>query len=288
MTKPLCWYNIILIPLIHLIGVIGGISYLTFVQFNWATILLATIWFLLCGFSITGGYHRFFTHHSYDCIKPMKFLLLMFGAGSAQGNVLQWVSTHQQHHASDKNPKIEDPHSIKQGFWYAHVGWLFRKMPEIQDHYIRRIKKDSMVQYQAKHYGYFMIFWGFILPGLIAMSWDDAAGGLLIAGFLRTVVQWHITWSINSVSHTWGYRLFNRPDRSTNSKSLIFSAASVGEAKDHELHHEWPWAVGFKDSKIDPTKWVIILLSYVGVTKNLKWVDEETYEKALASAKSVH
>lgn len=284
--KPLCWYNIILIPLIHAIGLGGGISYMIFIQFSWATIMLALTWFVFCGLSITGGYHRLFTHKSYEALWPVRLFFLMFGAASAQGSVEQWVSTHRQHHVADRpDSGVEDPHDIKRGFWYAHIGWLFWKMPEVNDRYVAHLRQDPLAQWQTKHYGGMMVFWGFVLPGFIAMSWGDAAGGLLVAGFLRTVVQWHITWCINSVSHYFGENTFMRPDQSRNNYWYAKMLISLGEAY-HSFHHEFEWDYrnGWKWWHLDPTKWVIAALNKVGLTTGLKAASPKAVNDALQKA----
>lgn len=285
--RELCWYNVILIPIIHSIG-IAGIIYMTFWHFDWRTLGLALLWFIFCSISITGGYHRLFSHDSYQAVWPVRFFLLMFGAASAQGSVEQWVSTHKQHHEADTNPKIEDPHDIKKSFRYAHWGWLFYEMPEIQSSYLRRLREDKLAMWQTKEYGWLMIFWGFALPGWIGwLLWDDALGALLVAGFTRATIQWHITWCINSVSHYWGENTFQRPDESRNNYLYAKMLVSFGEAY-HSFHHQFPgdYRNGWKWWHLDPTKWLIFGLFKLKLVKKLGVTPPQAIEKALERAKN--
>lgn len=288
MNKQLCWYNIILIPLVHLLGVVG-IIYAALWHFSLPTIILALAYFHLCGFAITGGYHRLFSHRSYEASWPVRFFLLMFGAASAQGSVFQWVSTHVQHHASDSNPNIEDPHDIHKGAWYAHMGWLIYEMPTIDDRYIKHLKKDRLACWQTKYYGSIMVFWGFILPGLIGLLWDDALGALLLAGFTRTTLQWHVTWCINSIAHLYGDNTFNRPDDSRNNYVLAAFLLALGEMY-HSFHHNFPgdYRNGWKKWHIDPTKWAIIGLNKLKLVKNLHRTSDERIQRAIEKAQSSH
>lgn len=286
MKRKLCWFNLILIPTIHLFGV-GGIAYLIFWHCRWPTLVLAAAWFICCGFSITGGYHRLFTHQSYQCHPVVRWLLLMFGAGSTQGSVMSWVSNHVAHHAAD-NPRsgVEDPHDIHRGFWYAHFLWLFWEMPPINSRYVKHLTKSRLAVWQHNHYGSMMVFWGYALPALIALTWSDPIGGLFVAGFLRTVIQWHVTWCINSVSHYFEENTFNREDQSRTSKVLPYLLIALGEPN-HSFHHQFPrdYRNGWKSSHIDPTKWVINLLAQIGLAWNLHQTPETRITAALERAR---
>ncbi len=58
---------------------------------------------------------------------------------------------------------------------------------------------------------------------------------LLVWGvFVRTVLVWHITWSVNSVTHVWGYRNYETGDSSRN--NWLVGLWSNGEGW-HNNHH---------------------------------------------------
>ena len=79
--------------------------------------------YLLCGLSITAGYHRLFAHRTYRASPPVRWFFLVFGAATFQNSALSWSADHRAHHADTDGPG--DPHAIKKGAWFAHMGWLF-------------------------------------------------------------------------------------------------------------------------------------------------------------------
>ena len=283
--KKLDWGNLTSIPIVHLVGLLGGIYYLGWVHFAWQTLTLAIVLYSFSCLGITAGYHRLFTHQSYKCFKPIEFILLLLGASAVQGSVLKWVSNHVAHHAADKNKQIEDPHDIHKGFWYAHVGWLGWKT-YTEDRFIAKLKKKSLAEFQANHYWALMVLTGFVLPGFIALAWGDPLGGILVAGFMRVTVQWHITWSINSIAHTFGDNLFHRTDRSKNNWMLAATFFYAFGEMFHSLHHQFPddYRNGWKWYHVDPTKWAIALMEKLHLAWDLKRYSKEAIQKAIEEA----
>lgn len=279
-------FNSISIPILHLIGVIGTPIYLIYFNFSWLTVILAFVWFLLCSFSITAGYHRLFTHRSYKCNFIVEWIWLLFGAASLQGSVKDWVYVHIMHHASDTSSKIEDPHDISKGFWWAHINWLFFKTPTGK---VSFLEKKKSFWFQDKFYLPLLVFFGFVLPGLIALLWHDFIGAVLLAGFTRVVIEWHMTWTINSIAHTYGDNLFKRFDQSRNNYFFARLFIALGEMY-HSFHHEFPrdYRNGYRRFDVDPSKWIIYLLSKIGWTWDL-WITsdfeiQEAIKKANQSA----
>ena len=76
----------------------------------------------------------YFTHRASTRAPSLKATLAILGCMTMQGPITQWVTDHRKHHAlSDQEG---DPHSPArghgegswasiQGFFHAHVGWLF-------------------------------------------------------------------------------------------------------------------------------------------------------------------
>jgi len=61
---------------------------------------------------------------------------------------------------------------------------------------------------------------------------------LLVWGVaVRTVAVWHITWSVNSITHLWGYRNYDTPD---NSRNNIFVGIIANGEGWHNNHHADP------------------------------------------------
>jgi len=110
-------------------------------------ILLMTLIFAgLTNLSITAGYHRLFSHRSYQAHAIVRAVFLLLGASAWQGSALKWSADHRKHHA--KVDSDEDPYSISKGFWYAHMGWLFWKSSVNQTPRAPDLEKDWMVRLQ--------------------------------------------------------------------------------------------------------------------------------------------
>src|SRR5262245_36139861 len=87
---------------------------------------------LVTQLGITVGFHRFFTHRSFQTAPLIRLLLGIAGSMAAQGPLLFWVSEHREHH--QKSDSAGDPHSpyldaknpfhTLRGFLHAHVGWM--------------------------------------------------------------------------------------------------------------------------------------------------------------------
>ena len=121
---------------------------------------------------------------------------------------MKWASEHRRHHRKvDTN---EDPYTIKKGFWYAHIGWLFfKEEPRYQGQYADDLKADWMVRLQHNYYRAIAIFVGFGIPTLIGWAFGDALGGFLWGGILRIVICHHFTFFINSLCHMWGRQTYS-------------------------------------------------------------------------------
>ncbi len=237
---------------------------------EWKIILFAVFYAGLTNLSITAGYHRLFSHRSYEANNLMKFLFLMIGSSAYQGSAYKWSVDHRRHHS--KVDQDDDPYSINKGFWYAHMGWLFFKEdhPEIptsnQD-----LKKDFWVKFQHKNYVPLSIFFGFLCPSLIGWALGSFWGGLLIAGLLRIVLTQQSTFFVNSLSHTLGTRPY--ADDISARDSIIVAILTHGEGY-HNFHHKFQsdYRNGIKWYHWDPTKWTIQLLAVLGQAKKLKTI----------------
>ena len=108
-----------------------------------------------------------------------------------------------------------------------------------------------------------------VVPAAIAWTWHDPLGGLLWAGCVRLVVQYHATFAINSVAHRFG----NRPYSSTTSArdNVLVAMLTLGEGY-HNFHHCFPsdYRNGAGRFDVDATKWFISTLAFVGLASDLK------------------
>ena len=105
------------------IGVHGLCLLVPFVAFSWRIAAFATASYLVQVFGITGGYHRYFSHHAFKTSRVFQFVLAWLGCSAMQNGPLWWASGHRRHHRFSDKPG--DPHSpVLRGFLYAHIGWV--------------------------------------------------------------------------------------------------------------------------------------------------------------------
>ncbi len=279
MRRPLYWENIIALVMTHLFGLVG-IAYLIFVRFSWLTIGLGTLWFFLCMLSTTAGYHRLFAHKAYKGTPPLRAFYLLFGAASGQASILNWASDHRAHHAWVDTD--EDPYDITKGFWWAHIGWLFFREPKPRPANIKDLEADRMIRLQDRFYVVLLLGVGFLAPLLIAWTWGDPAGGFLVAGFLRLMLQYHATFSINSLAHTIGRRPYSTSVSARDSG--LTAILTLGEGY-HNYHHRFPadYRNGVRFFHFDPTKWWVWVMSKLWLASDLKRVSAADIEKARAA-----
>lgn len=227
--------------------------------------------------SITAGYHRLFSHRAYDAKWPVRLFFLVFGAAAFEGAALTWSLDHRVHHNHvDDNDK--DPYSINKGFFWAHMGWLFFKHDQdLGEDDIKRggdLFNDPLVVWQYSNWLWLGAFAGFVLPALVALLWGDFFGGFFIAGVLRSVINHHATFLINSLSHCVGKQTYS--DSHSARDNLFTAILTFGEGY-HNYHHEFPsdYRNGVRPWDWDPSKWTIKALSLVGMTFNLKKIPDE-------------
>ena len=191
-----------------------------FAGFRWETLGIFLIYCACTSMSITAGYHRLFAHKSYDCKPLVKLFYLLFGAAAFQGSALQWATDHRRHHRFVDTDT--DPHNINQGFWWAHVGWLFiKEEPKFRDVFEADLLKDKMIVWQHRYFVLVAIVMGFGFPMLVGWCFGNPIGGLLWGGLLRVVVTNHSTFLINSLAHTVGTKTYS--DKQTARDSLLMA-----------------------------------------------------------------
>ena len=246
---------------------------------DWFQLAMFFSFIAVTGFSITAGYHRLFAHKSFEAKWPLRLLVLIFGAGAFENSVLMWTSEHRRHHKHTDHE--EDPYDITKGFFHAHIGWLLFKLnPSPPFDNVLDLQKDALVRWQHRHVHMLAVFIGFLLPAMLGFlwnSWSGALGALLISGVARVVVVQHCTFFINSACHTLGRQPYST--RCSARDSLLLAFFTFGEGY-HNYHHEFQhdYRNGVKAWQFDPTKWLIWLLSKLGVTSHLRRVSPEKIE----------
>lgn len=281
-ARKIEWTNVLFIGAAHLLAV-GAILYMALVHFSWWTLGLGLVWFALCGFAITGGYHRLFSHPTYKTTVWIRALHLFFGAASVQNSALKWSADHRIHHAHTDT--VADPYNIRQGFWWAHIGWIFFKHHEPELRTVPDLAKDPLIRFQDRYYVPIATLAGAVVPFGLGLIWGDAIGALLVAGFLRIVVQWHATFAVNSLAHSVGAQPYST---STSARdSFITALVTLGEGY-HNFHHRFQsdYRNGIRWFHLDPTKWSIWGLSRLGLAWDLKRTPDRLIQRAREQTRS--
>ena len=254
------WITAISMLLFH----VGALAALFF--FSWKAFFLAAFLYWVGGsLGIGMGYHRLLTHRGYKTPKWVEYFLTTCAVLSLEGGPIFWVATHRIHHQySDKEG---DPHSPRDGKWWAHVGWILvgRSMhhdTKTLSRYVPDLAKDKFHVWITRFH-----YVPIILLGLALL----AVGGfrfVLWGICLRTVFGLHATWLVNSATHLWGRRRFQTRDDSTN--SWWVALFSFGEGW-HNNHHAHPVSArhGLAWYEIDLNWYGIWLLSKLGLARDV-------------------
>lgn len=275
--QNISWVNTLFLISTPLIAIIGSVYYFQWNDLSWEMSLLFVGMYIATGMSITGGYHRLFAHKSYQSNAFVRFLFLVFGAAAFQNSAMKWCADHRRHHA--KVDTKDDPYNINEGFWYAHILWVFLKANPQYKSSCPDLAKDPLVRWQDKYYIPIAVVIGLLLPALIGYSVGDMWGGLLLGGVLRLVVVHHCTFFINSLCHFWGKQTYT--DENSAKDSFLMALFTYGEGY-HNFHHKFQadYRNGLKWYHFDPTKWLIGLLAFFGWAKRLVRVPDEELFKA--------
>lgn len=262
------WVNILFLTLTPIIGIAGTAVWTWRTGFSlWMPILLVAM-YAAVGISICAGYHRFFSHKSYEAHPAVQLFYAIFGALAAQNSILWWSSSHRVHHKyADRD---WDPYNIRRGFLWAHIFWIFYRNDERDETFANSpdLLANPIVMWQHRWHKVIMIVVGFGLPTLIGAAFGNPIAGLLWGGFTRIVVIHHTTFFVNSLAHTLGKPAFNA-EASARDNWLV-ALATLGEGY-HSFHHRFPadFRNGIRWYQWDPAKWWIGALRGVGLAKAL-------------------
>ncbi|MBD2178137.1 fatty acid desaturase [Pseudanabaena sp. FACHB-1998] len=253
----LSWASVIFFTIVH------GLALLAPWFFTWSAlgVMILLHWFL-GSIGICLGYHRLLSHRSFQVPKWLEYAIALIGATALQGGPIFWVAGHRLHHAHTEDVE-KDPYSARRGFWWSHLLWMIYPsddffVPEKYRKYAPEMSRDRFYLLLDKYYLLLQIPLGiglYLLGGWTYIIWGMC---------LRSVLLWHSTWFINSVTHMWGYRTFETND---NSRNLWWAAiVTYGEGW-HNNHHAYPHVAkaGWRWWEIDVTWWAIQVLRALGL-----------------------
>jgi stearoyl-CoA desaturase (Delta-9 desaturase) len=237
--------------------------------------------YVFTGLGITVGYHRLFTHRSFEVPKAMRWFLAVSGSMAVQGAVIDWVATHRRHHAyADEYGDPHSPHLVQEtglkgvllGLWHAHVGWFLAPEDTVVGRWAPDLEDEPLI---ARVNGQFapLTVATFLLPPVIAFAvtlspWA-AFTGFVWGSLVRIFLLQHVTWSINSICHFFGDQPFDTRDEARNNWPL--SVISFGESW-HNNHHAFPTSArhGLLRGQLDPGWRVIRTLERLGLASNVR------------------
>lgn len=242
------------------------------------TVITTVVLLYVTGLSITGGYHRHYSHRTYKAHPAVEALLLFFGAMAAQGSALRWSFDHRIHHAYVDTD--EDPYNINKGFWYAHCLWIWEKPRKIEQKTVSDLFRNKMVMFQHNNYKALMLGSNALVVILFGWLFNDMLGAFVLVCWLRMFLLHHFTWFINSLAHMWGEKPFSQEQTAVD--NYFLSILTFGEGY-HNYHHTFAndYRNGVRWFHFDPTKWMIWTLHKLGLAHGLKQMDSVTIEKRI-------
>jgi sn-1 stearoyl-lipid 9-desaturase len=280
------WSYAITVGIYHLVALLALLPWF----FSWTGVVVAVLGLYVFGtLGINLCYHRLLTHRGLVCPKWLEHAFAILAVCSMQDTPARWVAVHRRHH--EHADRQDDPHSPLVTFLWGHVGWMLVENRDlvrlgIYDRYAKDILRDPFYRQMERTPLYPAILFGswavFFLAGYIAglsggTSTAVAAqfgASLLIWGvFVRTVIVWHITWSVNSLAHLWGYRSYETGEQSRN--NWLLALISNGEGW-HNNHHADPRSArhGHRRWEIDLVYVTIWVLEATGLARDVRRPDQ--------------
>ena len=247
---------------------------------------IALSFYVFAGLGITIGFHRLFTHKSFETNNILKGLFAIAGSMAVQGPVITWVADHRRHHAfSDQEGDPHSPHldegpgvkGVAKGLWHAHMGWLFNDERTSARRWCPDMLRDPLLVKIDRLFPLWVVL-TFTLPAAVGFAVTGTLRGAVTAflwgSLVRIFMLHHVTWSINSICHFYGKRPFESDDHSTNNWPLAL--ISFGESW-HNNHHAFPTAAvhGIEKTQIDLSGAVIAGLERLRLARNVKRVTEK-------------
>lgn len=277
------WFNVISITLFHIYSIYALILILFVENTKAMTYLWIYITAVLAGFGVTAGVHRLWCHRSYKATTAFRIFLAFCFSIAGQNTIYDWVRDHRVHHKfSDTDA---DPHNIRRGFWFSHVGWLM--MTKHKDVIEKGrcipmddIVNDPVVKYHTMFFVPLKILLCFVLPTMIPIyMWNETVYiAILSQIFVRYPLTLNSTWAVNSAAHMWGNKPYNKDIPPSDNRIISFLA--IGEGW-HNYHHAFPY--DYKTAEfgysLNFTAFLLDLFAYFGLVYDRKQPSQKHIEK---------
>jgi stearoyl-CoA desaturase (Delta-9 desaturase) len=275
MTRIRNWDTFLFIAGYHVFLLVFALA--AFGAFSWAAGVLFLLTFIIGGISITAGYHRLYAHKAYEAHPVFEWGVLLGSTLALQWSALKWSYDHRIHH--NHVDTEADPYSIKKGFWYAHVGWLFDYQRDFQPGLVKDLLANPRVVLQDRHYVLLALLMNALVFGIGCLFMSPFAS-FYFCVVLRIAAIHHCTWFINSLAHTIGSKTYARELSAVDNAVLAFLTFGEGY---HNYHHAFAadYRNGVRWYHFDPTKWLIWTASKLGFARKLKSIQTIRVQKAL-------
>ena len=201
---------------------------------TWEAVAVTVVLHWMCGgWGICMGYHRLHTHRSYKVPKLIEYFLAVCGTLTLQGGPIFWTAIHRVHHQNSDHQG--DPHTPRDGRWWAHMLWMLFGKPlhantAIMGKYAPDLMKDPFYRVLNSYHWVPLTLLGLVLLAIGGLPW------LLWGVFFRVTLGLHTTWLVNSATHLWGSRRFRTGDDSKNSWWVALLTFGEGWHNNHHAH----------------------------------------------------
>lgn len=259
-----------------------------FVGFSWIALTAMLLTYVVRVFALTAGFHRYFSHRSFKTSRIFQFVMAWVGTSAAQLGPMWWAANHRHHHQySDQEADIHSP-VIRDAFW-AHMGWILcRAYGSIQHDRIKDLNKYPELRFVDRFHvlpvlSLIILLFGvgaglnFYFPALGTSGMQMVMWGF----FLSTILVYHVTFCVNSITHIIGNKRFETNDESRN--SFWVALLTFGEGW-HNNHHRWPLSArqGMYWWEFDLTFIMLRVLEKLGLVWDLKVYPQHIYQEAAA------
>jgi len=254
------------VMMMYLFG-IYGVLFLSSIE-NFLVFLISSAITLCLGHSL--GMHRRLIHQSYECPKWLEYLFVHFGVIVGLAGPFGMVRTHDTRDWAQRQPQCHPYFShqssfLKDGFWQIHCDIVLKHPPVFKEESIldtqfyRFMEKTWMLQQLP------LALILYLIGGVEWVIWGTC---------LRVAISVTGHWLIGYFAHNSGHRSWHVNGAGVQGYNIKFCGLiTMGECW-HNNHHAFPGSakLGLEKGQSDPGWWVLIILSKIGLVKNLKLV----------------
>lgn len=254
------------VMMMYLFG-IYGVLFLSSIE-NFLVFLISSAITLCLGHSL--GMHRRLIHQSYECPKWLEYLFVHFGVIVGLAGPFGMVRTHDTRDWAQRQPQCHPYFShqssfLKDGFWQIHCDIVLKHPPIF--------KEESILDTQFYH---FMEKTWMLqqLPLALILYLIGGVEWVIWGTCLRVAISVTGHWLIGYFAHNSGHRSWHVNGAGVQGYNIKFCGLiTMGECW-HNNHHAFPGSakLGLEKGQSDPGWWVLIILSKIGLVKNLKLV----------------